>query len=627
MNMLSLFDGSGGFPLAGVMCGIVPKYASEIEPFPIRVTTKRFPYMKHLGDVSKINGADIEPVEVVTFGSPCQDLSIAGKREGIKVGTRSGLFLEAIRIIREMRQATNGKYPIFAVWENVFGAFSSNKGKDFGIVLEQFENTARGENKKSIHVPKPPKGKWLKSGEIVGQNYSVAWRTFNAQYWGVPQNRRRIYLVADFRGKRAGKILFEREGLQGNYKKIKKTWNRITERNKNSVNEYNKKRYLMYPIENHGQDSRIKINSNKVFNTLTSNMGTGGNNVPLVLCMYSTCIDRTYKSGFNGNGVKNNVSCTLTTADRHAVLYKNSQNCNDYVIRRITPKECARLQGFPDWWTDDLKTDNPSDEELQFWRKVFETYRTTVTKSKKQKSDNQILKWLKNPYSDTALYKMWGNGIALPNAYYVMYGISKELRKEQNNKGIENMNWEEKRINYLKRIIDEQKIERHSYIYYNAENSSMLYNYLDIGLIYIRGVKNPSEMNLKAYTRNINEDDSMIDSVRIIVSRMANDSSGFKTTRFDFDFKKLNKYGKKEAEDVLMIKDKEKSEVRLLDIFHLRRLIKVIGTDDLKICCPKDVRNLSIKFKNGKNQFILMEVAKQDRFIKKCKEEGLYFEV
>ena len=189
------------------------------------------------------------------------------------------------------------------------------------------------------------------------------------------------------------------------------------------------------------------------------------------------------------------------------------------------------------------------------------------------------------------------------------------------------MNWEEKRIDYLKRIIDEQKTERHSYIYYNAENSSMLYNYLDIGLIYIRGVKSPSEMNLKAYTRNINEDDGMIDSVRIIVSRMANDSSGFKTTRFDFDLKKLNKYGKKEAEDVLMIKDKEKSEVRLLDIFHLRRLIKVIGIDDLKICCPKDVGNLSIKFKNGKNQFILMEMAKQDRIIKKCKEEGLYFEV
>ena len=592
MNMLSLFDGSGGFPLAGVMCGIVPKYASEIEPFPIRVTTKRFPYMKHLGDVSKINGADIEPVEVVTFGSPCQDLSIAGKREGIKVGTRSGLFLEAIRIIREMRQATNGKYPIFTVWENVFGAFSSNKGKDFGIVLEQFENTARGENKKSIHVPKSPKGKWLKSGEIVGQNYSIAWRTFNAQYWGVPQNRRRIYLVADFRGKRAGKILFEREGLQGNYKKIKKTWNRITERNKNSVNEYNKKRYLMYPVENHSQDGRIKINSNKVFNTLTASMGTGGNNVPLVLCMCDACIDRTYKSGPKGNGVKNNVSYTLITTGRHAVSYKSSQNCNDYVIRRITPKECARLQGFPDWWTDDLKTDNPSDEELQFWRKVFETYRITVTKSKKQKSDNQILKWLKNPYSDTALYKMWGNGIALPNAYYVMYGISKELRKKTNNKGIENMNWEEKRINYLKRIIDEQKIERHSYIYYNAEKSSMLYNYLDIGLIYLSDVKDPLEMDLEAYTRNTNEDDGMIDSVRIIVSRMANDSSGFKTTGFDFDLKKLNKYGEKEVEDVLIIKDKEKSEVRLLDIFHLRRLIKVIGTDDLKIYFPKDVRNM-----------------------------------
>lgn len=135
MKLMSLFDGSGGFPLAASLCGIDPVYASEVEPYPIAVTKSRFPSMKHLGDVSMINGADIEPVDIITFGSPCQDMSVAGKRAGLKhtaVGddetTRSGLFLEAIRIIKEMRLATNGIYPRFAVWENVPGAFSSNRG-------------------------------------------------------------------------------------------------------------------------------------------------------------------------------------------------------------------------------------------------------------------------------------------------------------------------------------------------------------------------------------------------------------------------------------------------------------------------------------------------------------------
>lgn len=142
-KLLSLFDGSGGFPLAGALCGITPKYASEVEPYSIAVTRSRFPEMIHLGDVRRIHGQDIDLVDVVTFGSPCQDMSIAGKRAGIKnenVGdektTRSGLFHDAARIIREMRGATNGLYPKFAVWENVPGAFSSNKGEDFRCVLE-----------------------------------------------------------------------------------------------------------------------------------------------------------------------------------------------------------------------------------------------------------------------------------------------------------------------------------------------------------------------------------------------------------------------------------------------------------------------------------------------------------
>ena len=158
LKLGSLFDGSGGFPLAGVMNGIEPVWASEIEPFPIRVTHKRFPHMKHLGSVTKINGADIEPVDIITFGSPCQDLSIAGNRAGIHKGERSNLFFEAVRIIKEMRNATNGEYPRFAVWENVMGAFSSNRGEDFRCVLEALCRVTD----ESVSIPRPEK--WLHAG-------------------------------------------------------------------------------------------------------------------------------------------------------------------------------------------------------------------------------------------------------------------------------------------------------------------------------------------------------------------------------------------------------------------------------------------------------------------------------
>ena len=154
MKLGSLFDGSGGFPLAGALFGIEPVWASEIEPYPIRVTTARFPNMKHLGDITKINGAEIEPVDIITFGSPCQDLSVAGKQLGIHAGERSNLFFEAVRIIKEMRNGTSDQYPRFAVWENVPGAFSSNKGQDFRAVLQALCEAAGAD----IPVPEPPKG-------------------------------------------------------------------------------------------------------------------------------------------------------------------------------------------------------------------------------------------------------------------------------------------------------------------------------------------------------------------------------------------------------------------------------------------------------------------------------------
>lgn len=172
LTLGSLFDGSGGFPLGGLLAGITPVWASEIEPFPIRVTTRRLPKMKHLGDVSKINGAEIEPVDIITFGSPCTDMSIAGKRAGLG-GEKSSLFYHAIRIIKEMRDATNGTYPRWACWENVFGAFSSNAGSDFKSVLDAFISIADP----SAQVPAPEK--------TAGPTLTFIWETDGALRTGL----------------------------------------------------------------------------------------------------------------------------------------------------------------------------------------------------------------------------------------------------------------------------------------------------------------------------------------------------------------------------------------------------------------------------------------------------------
>ena len=227
LKLGSLFDGSGGFPLAGSLCGIEPVWASEIEPYPIAVTRSRFPKMKHFGDISKINGAEVEPVDIITFGSPCQDLSVAGKRAGLKheangdeETTRSGLFMEAVRIIKEMREATNGEYPSFALWENVPGAFSSNKGEDFRIVLEELIKIVEP----TAVMPTVPKGGWAYADSYCGAGWSIAYRVFDAQYWGVPQRRRRIHLVLDLRGERAQEVLFEREGVRGYFTEGRTPW-------------------------------------------------------------------------------------------------------------------------------------------------------------------------------------------------------------------------------------------------------------------------------------------------------------------------------------------------------------------------------------------------------------------
>lgn len=207
LTLGSLFDGIGGFPLAAQRCGIKTVWASEIEPNCVDITKRHFPRMAHLGDITKIDGGKIPPVDIISFGSPCQDLSTAGKQKGLS-GERSGLFLDAVRIIYEMRRATNGRYPTFIIWENVSGAFSSNRGRDFKIVLEKITNT---------NIPMPCSGKWATAGMVRGQRggANVAWRLLDSQFWGVPQRRKRIFLVGDFRAERAPEILFKCESELG----------------------------------------------------------------------------------------------------------------------------------------------------------------------------------------------------------------------------------------------------------------------------------------------------------------------------------------------------------------------------------------------------------------------------
>ncbi len=219
MMMGSLFDGIGGFPLAAVHNGVTPAWASEIEAFPMEVTKIRFPRMLHVGDITKLDGAALPPVDVICGGSPCQDLSVAGKRQGL-AGERSGLFMEQVRIVKEMREADGRRgipddlvRPRYLVWENVPGAFSSAGGEDFRAVIEEIVRIKDS----SCHVPRPDAGRWGPAGAaILGDKFSLAWRVLDAQFWGVAQRRRRIFLVADFGGLTAPEILFKQDSLPGN---------------------------------------------------------------------------------------------------------------------------------------------------------------------------------------------------------------------------------------------------------------------------------------------------------------------------------------------------------------------------------------------------------------------------
>ena len=424
LTLGSLFSGSGGFELGGELAGIKPVWASEVEPFPIAVTRKNFPEMKHLGDVCKINGADIEPVDIVTFGSPCQSLSTAGIKDGLRQGSKSSLFFQAIRIIKEMREKTNGKYPKYAVFENVRGALWCSGGEDFRRILTEFCSVVRPD----IAIPKPDK--WNSAGCIMADDFSIAWRLLDASGWGVPQRRKRIYLVADFAGQSASKILFEPEGLRWDSLKGEAPW----QRNTTDIEDGSRKASGVtdaLTIESHPSDSRVKLKTDDICQSLCARMGTGGNNVPLVGVPVDSCYDvRITTDGTCKASSRANIYQTDTSRTIEAVKQDPNSNYGglaivhkDYRVRRLTPTECARLQGFPDGWCDNIGSE-PTDEVLDFWRNVFDTY--TSVYDKQRKTDAYIKKWVADPYNEQAEYKMWGNGVALPNVYYVMSGIAQQ---------------------------------------------------------------------------------------------------------------------------------------------------------------------------------------------------------
>ena len=419
--------------------------------------------MKHLGDITLIDGSKIEPVDVITFGSPCQDLSIAGKRAGL-AGQRSGLFMEAVRIIKQMQEATNGEYPKYAVWENVPGAFSSNKGKDFLAVLEELIRI----KEPTISLPEPPKSKWSKAGEVSGSGWSLAWRTMDAQYWGVPQRRLRISLVLDLTGQRAGEILFEPESLRGHFAPSITPGQATAGAVENGAGTANRvyaevNNVCAFKLGNNEQARSIGYAEELV---PTLNAECGGNKPA---CAYTLKIRSGCEGGGKGALVQTEKSATLSTlqdqtlfvAEPTFCIQGNTINCyaattepnmiicNDcspairsrdykdpnivcydargngdgmlsptitgdhnsritdytavviekkiirWIVRRLTPTECERLQGYPDGWTD-----------LGEW---------VDSKGKAHKA------------ADAPRYKALGNSIALPQWYYVLGGIADRL--------------------------------------------------------------------------------------------------------------------------------------------------------------------------------------------------------
>lgn len=313
LTLGSLFDGIGGFCYAAQLTGrITPIWAAEIEPSCIDITRYRFPEVMHVGSVTELKGDEIQPVDIISFGSPCQDLSIAGQRKGLK-GNRSGLFMEAIRIIEEMRLATNGKYPTFIIWENVPGAFSSADGADFRAVLEKVTKAS---------IPMPASGRWANAGMVRGGEVDAAWRVLDAQFWGVPQRRKRIYLVGDFGGQRAGEILFKSESLLGYHTKSKGERAEVAGESTDSLRAENSGTGgEIIGLDFAHADSVVRTFEDKT-PTLLQNMGSAGGQIPCVMHERRTVAGFTYNQGGEGKGLgfEEEKAPTIMTGGRGAVF-------------------------------------------------------------------------------------------------------------------------------------------------------------------------------------------------------------------------------------------------------------------------------------------------------------------
>lgn len=402
MKLGSLFDGIGGWQLAAAHTGIVPIWSSEIDPYPAAVTAYHFPKTQQLGDITKIDGTKIAPVDIICAGSPCQNLSQAGNRKGLQ-GAESSLFYHSIRIIREMRKHTNGKYPRYFVWENVPGAYTSNRGADFKAVLEEIAESS---------VPMPRGGKWANAGMALLPDRSIAWRTIDAQYWGVPQRRRRIFLVADFAesNRCAAEILFVEQGVSGDSSESQREGQETAENAGTGVDSASG---TLTPWD--VQSNRIQ-SVNGTAATLYGGAGQGTHNGAVFIpnkesCLTSRmdgspCVDRgpqivdTYDMTHANevmrpmrNDKVNTLNSRMGTGGNQVPVLQDKEIRR---VRRLTPTECERLQGLPDGWTN-----------VEFKGK---------------------------PASDTRRYKAIGNGMAQPCADYILARIAAVHGREEHKK-------------------------------------------------------------------------------------------------------------------------------------------------------------------------------------------------
>ena len=446
----SLFDGIGGFPYAASFYNITSLWASEIVPSCVSVTKKFFPDMAHVGDVTRLDGAKLPPVDIITFGSPCQGLSLAGQRRGL-ADERSGLFLEAIRIIFEMREATHGKYPRFALFENVPGALSSAGGLDYQVVLQSFTKA---------EVPIPRSGKWADAGMVRGGGVDLAWCVYDAQYFGTAQRRRRLFLVADFGGKCAGEILFVPKSLRRYFEAGGTPRQGFTAFAENSVGAAGG----AVEILNDQGGSSLTVERSGLSPTLRSQthgnlpivagmlcMGTSQANASILsdqsptltcahgqapilvhpqiagtlcasgaglnrpagiksetdLCVVKAGIPKAYSIGayYSKGMLSANPAAGIREASTSRTLDLNGGNpaCQqggiavvggnlegmELIVRRLLPIEAERLMGFPDFWTESGLDGKP--------------------------------------ISDTQRYSMLGNSIAVPCGAYIMQGIRQAM--------------------------------------------------------------------------------------------------------------------------------------------------------------------------------------------------------